>query len=60
MTFWECFDAIAITVGVIIWARIVWKYRPTLGKFNARYVLYCDAYREPELPPMRKLKGLWE
>ena len=56
--FWDWFNAITITVGVIIWARIVWKYRPTRKKFDTRYVIYCDKWEIPKLPPTRKLKGL--
>ena len=58
MNFWEWFNAITITACVIIWARIVWKDKPTRKKFFVKYLIYCDRWEEPKLPPMRKLKGL--
>lgn len=56
--FWDWFNAITITVGVIVWAIIVWKDKPTRKKLYVKYLLYCDVHGKPELPPMRKWKGL--
>lgn len=55
--FWDWFNAIIITAGIILWARVVWKRRPTRKGLDRKYVLHCDACGKPELPPMRKLAG---
>ena len=58
LNFWDWFNAITITVCVILWAIIVWKDKPTRKKFYYTYILYCDKHGTPELPPMRKFKGV--